>query len=93
MAAKEVTPAKELTKLKVVGPAIPEPPPELFTQRKRVDVGRYRLLVDRQLKRSYEKSEDAEAKGLSIKQAHPIVQVVVYDSVEGINQAIELPKA
>ncbi len=58
-----------------------------------MDVGRYRLLVDRQLKRSYEKSEDAEAKGLSIKQAHPIVQVVVYDLVEGINRAIELPKA
>ena len=93
MAAKEVTPVKELTKLKAVGPVTPEPPPEMFTQRKRADVGRYRLLVDRQLKRSYEKSEDAEAKGLSIKQAYPIVQVVVYDSVEGINQAIELPKA
>jgi len=93
MAAKEVTSVKELTKLKAVGPVTPEPPPEMFTQRKRADVGRYRLLVDRQLKRSYEKSEDAEAKGLSIKQAYPIVQVVVYDSVEGINQAIELPKA
>ncbi len=92
MAAKETTPAKEI-KLKVVGPATPEPPPEMFTQRKRMDVGRYRLLVDRQLKRSYENSDDAEAKGLSIKQAHPIVQVVVYDSVEGINRAIELPKA
>jgi hypothetical protein len=91
MATKEATPAREL--LKVVGPAIPEPPLEMFTQRKRTDVGRYRLLVDRQLKRSYENSEDAESTGLSIKQAHPIVQVVVYDSVEGINRPIERPKA
>ena len=93
MAAKEATPNKEQTKLKAVGPVIPEPPSEMFTQRKRLEVGRYRLLVDRQLKLSYTNSEDAEAKGLLIKQAHPVVQVVVYDSVEGTNRAIELSKA
>jgi hypothetical protein len=93
MATKEAAPARELTKLKVVGLVIPEPPPEMFTQRKRTNVGRYRLLVDRQLKRSYENSEDAESKGLSIKQAHPIVQVVVYDSAEGVNRPIELTEA
>ena len=85
--------AKEVTKLKVVGPAVPEPPAELFTQRKRAEVGRYRLLVDRQLKRSFEKSEDAEAAGLAIKIGHPIVQVAVYDAEKGVNRAIELPKA
>ena len=83
---------REGSKMPIVGPAVAEPAPELFTQRKRAEIGRYRLLVDRQLKSSYTASEAAEAAGLAIKQDHPIVQVAIYDAVDGINNAIELPK-
>ena len=76
-----------------MGPAVAEPAPELFTQRKRAEIGRFRLLVDRQLKASYLTADEAGVVGLAIKQGHPIVQVVIYDAVEGINTAIELPKA
>jgi hypothetical protein len=75
-----------------VGPVVQEPAPELFNQRKKVETARYRLLVDRQLKGSFTTSEAADAAGLLIKQGHPIVQVVVYDVVEGINKAIEPEK-
>jgi hypothetical protein len=91
MAAKEVS-KLDMSKLKTAGPVVPEPPPELFTQRKRAEVGRYRLLVDRQLKRSFVASKDAEAAGLIIKKDHPVVQVAVYDVEEGVNKVIELPK-
>jgi hypothetical protein len=84
--------ARETIKSLTVGPAIAEPAPELFTQRKRPEAGRFRLLVDRQLKGSYTTSEAAEVAGLAIKQGYPIVQVAVYDAVDGINTAIELSK-
>jgi hypothetical protein len=82
--------AREGTKSQTVGPVVAEPAPELFTQRKRPESGRFRLLVDRQLKGSYATSEAAEVAGLAIKEGHPIVQVAVYDAVDGINKAIEL---
>jgi hypothetical protein len=66
------------------------PPLEQFGQRKRPDVGQYRLQVDRQTKSTYTTLEEAEQAGSAIKQAHPIVQVAVYDSKEGINTIIEL---
>jgi hypothetical protein len=44
------------------------------------------------LKGSYTTSEAAEAAGLAIKERYPIVQVTVYDAVDGINKAIELSK-
>jgi hypothetical protein len=69
---------------------VAEPAPELFTQRKRPESGRFRLLVDRQLKGSYSTAEAAEAAGQAIKDGHPIVQVAVYDAVDGINKAIDL---
>ncbi|MGZ3409053.1 MAG: hypothetical protein ACXWKC_11715 [Xanthobacteraceae bacterium] len=77
----------------IVGPAVPEPAPELFTQRKRAEIGRYRLLVDRQLKASYQTSEAAEVAGLAIKRGHPVVQVAIYDATDGTNHAIEVPTA
>jgi len=58
---------------------------------KRVDGGRFRLQVDRQMKNSYATYEAAEKVGLGIKKEHPILQVAVYDSVEGVNKIIELP--
>jgi hypothetical protein len=81
---------REGTKMPTVGPVVAEPAAELFTQRKRPEAGRFRLLVDRQLKGSYSTSEAAEAVGLAIKEGYPIVQVTVYDAVDGINKAIEL---
>jgi hypothetical protein len=61
--------------------------PEPANQRKAPDA-RYWLQVDRQTKRSFATLEDAEAMGLGIKQAHPIVQVSVYDSVDCVNKLI-----
>jgi hypothetical protein len=60
-------------------------------QRKRVEVGRFLLQVDRQTKGSYETAELAEEAGLAIKTGHPVVQVSVYDSVECRNTLVELP--
>lgn len=73
-----------------------EPAPETEQpnpQRKRPEIGRYLLQVDRQTKGSYETAETAEAVGLAIKTGHPIVQVSIYDSVECRNTVVELPAA
>ena len=73
-----------------------DPAPEVdqpASQRKRVEIGRYLLQVDRQTKGSYETAELAEAAGLTIKTGHPVVQVSVYDSVECRNTLVELPAA
>ena len=61
--------------------------PEPANQRK-VAEARYRLQVDRQTKRSFATLEAAEEAGLVIKNTYPIVQVSVYDSVDGINKLI-----
>src|SRR5580700_4150719 len=55
---------------------------EHFSQRKRPELGRYLLQVDRQTKGSYMTAETAESAGLAIKKKYPIVQVTVYDSVD-----------
>ena len=73
-------------------PSAPEETvPEPVTQRKRADDGRFRLQVDRQTKGSYASFEAAEKAGLGIKKGHPILQVAVYDGIEGVNKIIELP--
>jgi hypothetical protein len=38
-------------------------------------------------------SDAAEAAGMAIKKGHPVVRVSIYDAVECVNRAIELPKA
>jgi hypothetical protein len=63
------------------------------SQRARPEAGPYRLQVDRQTKASYLTQEAAEAAGLAIKSGHPIVQVSIYNSAEGLNKIIELPTA
>jgi len=73
--------------------AAEESVPEPVTQRKQADSGRFRLRVDRQTKASYATYEAAEKAGLGIKKEHPILQVAVYDGVEGVNKIIELPKS
>jgi formylglycine-generating enzyme required for sulfatase activity len=63
------------------------------SQRKRAEIGRYLLQVDRQTKGSYATAELAEAAGLAIKTGHPVVQVSIYDALECSNTLVELPAA
>jgi hypothetical protein len=64
---------------------------EVVSQRKRAELGRYLLQVDRQTKRSFADAGDAESAGMVIKKGHPLVQVSVYDSVDLVSTPIELP--
>ena len=48
--------------------------------------------VDHPLRHGAEDEEAAEAAGLIIKKGHPVVQVSIYNSAEGVNKIIELPK-
>jgi hypothetical protein len=57
-------------------------PVEYFSQRKRPEVGRFLLQVDRQTKGAYQTAEAAESAGLAIKKDYPVVHVTVYDTVE-----------
>jgi len=66
-----------------------EDSPRVVDQRKPLEQ-RYRLQVDRQTKQSFETLEAATAAGLTIKTAHPIVQVSVYDAVDCINRIVGL---
>jgi hypothetical protein len=66
---------------------------EARSQRKRPEVGRFLLQVDRQTKGSYLTAEAAQTAGLVIKKGHPNVQVAVYDRVESQNTILELPAA
>jgi hypothetical protein len=47
--------------------------------------------VDRQTKSSYPTYEAAEAAALVIKTGHPIVRVMIHDTVEGVSKIIEVP--
>ena len=49
---------------------------------------RFRLQVDRQTKQSFATLKPAVEAGSKIKKAHPIVQVSIYDSVDGVNQMV-----
>jgi hypothetical protein len=66
---------------------------EVPSQSKRVESMRFLLKVDRQTKKSYPTFKVAEEAGLAIKHSHPLVQVAVYDAVDGTNTSIEPPKA
>lgn len=69
-----------------------EPEPEQrLSQRKRPELGRFLLQVDRQTKGSYPTAETAHSAGLAIKKNHPILHVTVYDSVEYADTTITLP--
>jgi hypothetical protein len=71
----------------------PEEPVQDLVTRTRPDDGRFHLQVDRQKKGSFTTYEAAEAAGLAIKKDYPILQVAVYDGVDGVNRIIELPTA
>jgi hypothetical protein len=61
----------------------------VLSQSKRPERGRYLLQVDRQTKGSYTTAESAQTAALMIKNAYPIVQISVYDSVDNSNTLIE----
>jgi hypothetical protein len=65
---------------------------EAPSQKQKKEIGNYRLQVDRQTKAFYLTEEAAEAAGLVIKKGHPVVQVSIYNSAEGVNKIVELPK-
>jgi hypothetical protein len=75
-------------KVKKSEPEEAQSPP---SQTAKKEAGNYRLQVDRQTKAFYMTEEQAEAAGLVIKKGHPVVQVSIYNSAEGINKIIELP--
>ena len=64
---------------------------EAPNQKAKKEIGNYRLQVDRQTKAFYLTEDAAEAAGLVIKKGHPVVQVSIYNSAEGVNKIIELP--
>ncbi len=68
-------------------------PEEHFSQRKRPELGRYLLQVDRQTKGSYQTVETAELAGLAIKKEYPILHVTVYDSIDCASTVLALPAA
>jgi hypothetical protein len=70
----------------------PENENEVVSQRKRAEVGRFLLQVDRQTKGSYVTADAAETAGMVIKKSYPIVQVSVYDSVESVSTPVDLPE-
>ena len=82
------TTTRRETKTMTLTPDSEEPGHDPVTQRKRPDSGRFRLQVDRQTKESYTTYEAAEAVGLAIKKGHPILQVTVYDRVDGVTKTI-----
>ena len=61
----------------------------VMSQSKRPERGRYLLQVDRQTKGSYTTVDAAQTAALVIKNAYPIVQVSVYDSVEHTHTTVE----
>lgn len=68
-------------------------PEEQLSQRKRPEMGRYLLQVDRQTKTSYHTAEGAKSAGLAIKTNYPVLHVVVYDIVEGTSTVLVTPAA
>ena len=78
--------------IKVTKKSEPEEAQEAPNQRAKKETGNYRLQVDRQTKAFYQTEEAAQAAGMLIKKSHPVVHVSIYNSVEGQNTVVELPK-
>lgn len=62
------------------------------SQKVKKETGNYRLQVDRQTKAFYETEQAAWTAGLAIKKGHPVVQVSIYNTADGSNKLVELPK-
>jgi hypothetical protein len=69
-----------------------EPEESAPSQKVKKDIGNYRLQVDRQTKAFYETEQAAWTAGLAIKKGHPVVQVSIYNTEDGSNKLVELPK-
>jgi len=65
-------------------------PEQVVSQHRQPEKGRYQLQVDRQIKKSFESADEAEATGAAIKKSFPMVQVVVYDSQECVGKRLEV---
>lgn len=76
--------AKITVKKKDSGDDIVMPPGQT-----RAALKRFRLQVDRQTKSAFDTAEEAEAAGLAIKKAYPIVQVSVYDAEKSTQKTLE----
>ena len=87
------TTTRRESKTMTLTPDPEEPVQDPITPHKRLESGRFRLQVDRQMKESYATSEAAEAAGLAIKKAYPLLHVAVYDGVDGVTKTIEIPAA
>lgn len=83
--------ARRTLELNEAGEAVPAGEPEVITQRKRPEVGRYLLQVDRQTKSSFATAGAAETAGMVIKKGYPVVQVSVYDSRESVSTPVDFP--
>jgi hypothetical protein len=84
-------PTKEITARPAKEREQDETPPELLSQRRRPERGRYSLQVDRQVKGSFADLEAAEAAGTALKKKFPVVQVVIYDTEKLQGKIIESP--
>ena len=62
---------------------------EPASQKRRPELGRYKLQVDKQTKASYDSSEAAEEAGMAIKKSCPVVQVALHDTVESVSKILE----
>ena len=62
---------------------------EPVSQKRRPELGRYKLQVDKQTKASYDTSEAAEEAGMAIKKSFPVVQVAIHDTVESVSKILE----
>ena len=90
LAATALPETEIVAETKVVETRKPEPEP-FGSQKRRAELGRYWLQVDRQTKRSFKTEEEAEAAGLAIKTKFSQVQVAIYDRDESMNRILELP--
>lgn len=63
----------------------------VISQRKRPELGRYLLQVDRQTKKSFTTLDAARKAGMVIKKESPRLRVAVYDPVDSENTVIEIP--
>lgn len=73
--------------------AAKESAPDIVTGQGKPSFHQFRLKVDGQTKDSFTTIEAAEKAALKIKQAYPVVQVSVHDSIEGRQIIIEAEKA
>lgn len=83
--AKDIAPRPTRERERDAEEALPEAP----SQRKRPEAGRYSLQVDRQAKKSFTDLAAAEQAGAAIKKKFPVVQVMIYDTVDLTGRLIE----